>query len=393
MRATLRASGALLLWAAASLAAAQPAPAPAPPLPFAQPVLGPRGPLTADQERDRQQWLAQARQALLADDPAAAQPPLDRAAAIQHSADTELLMVQQMMQRGAYRQALAFAAHAAGAHADVPQARALYAWLAALGGQAAFADAQLTLGLQRLPDDAVLLGTRQALASLQPAGGPPLTPPGRPGPWATGAQVPPQARPVGGGVLLAGGAQALLVLTPAAAAGAGPLWVRDGLGRTRAIRLAPGQPGDPAMLAQLASPLPGGVALAQAPVPAFAGSPAVVLGYLPADDPQPAWPALHLGFLGRPAGDAGQVLGIALPPELPGAAVLDLQGRLLGLSTPSTQAAPGHLLPLPALRKLLGDQAEAAWPVAPAGPRRTPDELYEQALPAVLQVLAVAPQW
>ncbi|MCR5867657.1 hypothetical protein [Aquincola sp. J276] len=396
-------AGAALLGLAAAAALAQPAP-PASAIPplelprFAQPVLGPRGPLSPEQEAGRQQLLARARQALQAGEPAAAQAPLDQAAAMRHSADTELLMVQQMMQRGAYRQALAFAAHAAGAHADVPQARALYAWLAALGGQPAFADAQLSLGLQRLPDDALLLGARQALAGLQPGALQPVVPPGDIGPVATGAVVPPGARAVASGLLLPGGSHALLMLPAEGTPPAARLWVRDGLGRTRAARLQqrPG-PANGLALAVLEAPLEGAAPLAAAAQPGFAGSPAVVVGHLRLPQPAaqaghatpPAWPALHMGFLGRPMGDAAQALGVGVPAELPGALVLDLGGRLLGLALPGGAAAPERLLPLPVLRSLLGEQAQALLPAAAAGPRRTPDELYELALPSVLQVLAM----
>lgn len=357
--------------------------------PFAQPVLGPRGPLSPDQEAGRQQLLAQARAALQAGDAAAAQAPLDQAAALQHAADTELLMVQQMMQRGAYRQALAFAAHAAGAHADVPQARAAYAWLAALGGQPAYAEAQLTLGLQRLPDDPLLLRTRQAIAGLQP-GQQPLPPPGAVGPLATGARVPAAARAVGSGVLLAGGQQALLVLAAPPAAAGRAMWVRDGLGRSRAATPVQTWPGTGWVLvrARLEDVLPQAAVLAGAPAAGFAGSPAVVLGHLQAASPLPAWPSLHLGFLGRPLGADQQALGVGLPAELPGGAVLDLGGRLLGLTLPGHGPTPDRLLPLPALRALLGDQAADLVPAAAPGPRRTPDELYEAALPQLLQALA-----
>lgn len=390
LQAGLRAAAAAaLLCGAAGPAPAQPL-APAEMPRFAQPVLGPRGPLPPDQEAGRQQLLAQARQALQAGDAEAAQAPLDRAAALQHAADTELLMVQQMMQRGAYRQALAFAAHAAGAHADVPQARALYAWLAAVGGQPAFADAQLGLGLQRLPDDAVLLGTRQALATLQAGQTQALPPPGALGPVATGAVLPAGARPVGSGLLLAGGQQALLVLAGPAPTAGQPLWVRDGLGRGRTatpVQAWPGT-GQTVVWVRLDDALPEAAPLASASAAGFAGSPAVVVGHLQAAGPQPAWPVLHLGFLGRPMGEAVQALGIGLPAEQPGGAVFDMAGRLLGLTLPGDAAAPDRLLTLPALRALLGEQAPALLPTAPPGPRRTPDELYEQALPRVLQVLA-----
>lgn len=362
---------------------------------FAQPVLGPRSPLSPDQEAGRQQLLALARQALQAGEPAAAQAPLDRAAAMRHSADTELLMVQQMMQRGAYRQALAFAAHAAGAHPDVPQARVLYAWLAALGGQPDFADAQLVLGLERLPDDAVLLRARQALAGLKPGALQPTVPPGKPGPIATGAEPPPGARAVASGLLLQGGTHALLMLSAEGLQPSMRFWVRDGLGRTRAARLL--RQGAPCglWLAELDAPLEGGAPVAAAAAPGFAGSPAVVVGHLRLETTagasgavSTAWPALHMGFLGRPTGDGAQGLGVGVPAELPGALVLDLSGRLVGLTLPGTAAGPGQLLPLPMLHRLLGEQAHALLPVSAAGPRRTPDELYELALPSVLQVLA-----
>ncbi|MBC7942049.1 MAG: hypothetical protein H7Z19_20225, partial [Chitinophagaceae bacterium] len=54
--------------------------------------------------------------ALAAGDTDSAQRHFDRAAGMVHAADVEMGLVRTYMQAGAYRQALGFASHAAGAH-------------------------------------------------------------------------------------------------------------------------------------------------------------------------------------------------------------------------------------------------------------------------------------
>ena len=62
--------------------------------------------------------LAEGEQRLAAGDAAGAEAAFDRAAGAAHDHDVEISLVRAYMQAGDYRRALAFAAHAAGAHGD-----------------------------------------------------------------------------------------------------------------------------------------------------------------------------------------------------------------------------------------------------------------------------------
>lgn len=330
----------------------------------------------AGSEAERLRRLDEARLALSRGEAEAAAAPLDAAAAMSHAADTELLQLQSLLQRGQVRQALAFAAHTAAAHRDTPEARALHFWLLALSGQPAHAAA--LLAAMPLPDSAVTA----ALPALGQAG---ALPPGLPGPWAHGVDVPATGRPVATGLLLAEGQ---LALVPAAALhDAGPLWLRNGLGR--ASRAAPAA--TDAALAEaglallhvqpaLSPPMP----LQRAPRPAFAGSPALRVAALRLDSAAPAWPLLQAGFLGRMDRDGRQALGWPGGATVGGGPVFDAVGRLVGLALPGADGqerllAAAQLAPLQAL------------PATTEARGRTPDEVYEAALPWVAQLLTQAP--
>ena len=71
--------------------------------------------------------LAEGEMHLAVGDVEEAQAAFDRAASLRHGADIEVSLVRTYMQAGEYRRALAFGAHAAGAHTDFPAATALYA--------------------------------------------------------------------------------------------------------------------------------------------------------------------------------------------------------------------------------------------------------------------------
>ena len=324
-------------------------------------------------EAERQRRLDEARLALSRGEADAAVVPLDAAAAMSHAADTELLQLQSLLQRGRVRQALAFAPHTAAAHRDAPEARALHLWLLAVSGQSAHAAALRADGPPA--GDAVaaallLLGTDVTLAA------------GLPGPWPNGVDVPVDARPVATGLLLDGGA---LALVPAVALlrDSAPLWLRNGLGRASQARPAPA---DAAladaglMLLRVEPPLAPPAPPQRAPRPAFAGSPALRVAALRMDGAAPAWPLLQTGFLGRVDREGRQALGWPSGATLGGGPVFDAAGRLVGLALP----VPGGEQLLPAA--LLGPLQ--ALPVSADARPRTPDEVYEAALPWVAQLLS-----
>ena len=339
-------------------------------------------------EAERQALLLDARAALAVGDSASALNLLDAAAAISHSADTELLTLQAQMQAGDYRGALMFASHTAGAHLHEPDALALYVWMLALGEQRVEARRLLDAGLKRLPDNALLQAMQQQLARTEAGATPELAPQSarvRPGPVGVGATVPTEAQVAGSGLLLGGGRLALVGLASGQANA--QLWVRNGLGQASKARLVQSVQSLGLALLSLEAPL----SLAQstlhrAPRNAFAGSAATAFTLLAAPTPQPAWPAMYRGFLGRvSASSQYQDLGLDLPVVPNGGPVFDQAGRWIGISLASADGAP-KLAPLSALQAALGSYFDTI-PVQPQGSPLALDQQYEQALPLTVQVL------
>jgi hypothetical protein len=362
----------------------------------------------------------------------AARRAFEQAANMAHMAEIELGYLRTQMQAGEYRQALAFAAHTAGAHRDDVEGAALYAWLLKLGDQDAVAEHTLQSALAHAPYDALLRDMRLRWdAGWLQASGRLLQLPARLAPYATGATgatASPQARTVASALLLADGRHAL---APSQALPEhGPIWLRNGLGQTvQASRGAPQAGAAPAessglSLLTLIEPLPVAGGELAAPRDAFAGSPAFALDYPPDPEGLPAWPVLRAGFLGGAAGPrlgqgaasgvaANVPIGVAAPLRqlgvaLPGSGarggpVYDQGGRLIGIAlgvdaahqvdclAPRTAgasaAAPDRMVPISALRQAFGerfgDAATQARPV-PVGA----DELYERGMKTTLQVLA-----
>ena len=349
--------------------------------------------------------VAAAEQALVNGDTAAASAGFERAAAMQHDGAIELGLVRAALQAGDFREALAFCAHTAGAHADEPAAGAFYAWLLRAAGQPGEARRVLAQTQARAPHDPVVAATRQAFENEVPiAIGVLLAAPHRMAPQALmqGAQpaLPDDARTVAAGVLLAGGQAALV---PAAAIeGARRIWVRNGLGRaTEAVldgSTAQALLEHGVTLLRLPEPLPSG-ATALAPRDPFAGSPGFVIGYPPAADSVPAWPTLREGFLGAADGREGlRKLGIEWPTALHGGPVFDAAGRLAGVALRGAAQGPAasgpqsaSMLPVSMFRALaLGLPGRSPAPPATVGAmpgRIAADAAYEQALTVALQVI------
>lgn len=320
------------------------------------------------QEAARQQRLAAARQALSQGEPDAALVPLEEAAGMSHAADTEMLQLQMQLQRGEFRQALAFAAHAAAAHRDEPATRELHLWLLALSGQTEHVrrrleatDIALTGWLDGLDD------ARQPLPASLPA------------PWPHGVEVPLASRPVATAVLVNGGQQALVPREVLAHAGTG-LWLRNGLGRASRAQASAScalPPGESFECVDVQPPLPprrAGAGLQRSPRTAFAGSPVLRLAMLRTGSAAPGWPRLQMGFLGRAH------LGWPAGAALGGGPVFDASGRLLGLARLGPDGLE-QLVPAAALPPL------AALPLREEAAALSPDQVYEAALPFVAQLL------
>lgn len=334
-------------------------------------------------ERDR--FLAQGEASLARGDAASALRAFERAASISHAADAEMGLVRAYMQGGEYRRALAFVAHTAAAHREVPGSATLYAWLLHVGGQTGHAVRVLDEALLRFPADPVV-----ALARRHVHGGDPqssealLDASVRLAPYGTNAGIPTNARAVGSGMLVDRGHRAVVPL--ATLAGARQAWIRNGMGQVSSARVERRVTSEGLAVLKLDPPLPFDAHTAVVPRGAFPGSVAYCVEFPPARDGRPRWPVLSAGFLGASLDHGDRALGIELAPGPRGGPVFDAGGRLAGMAL-SGGLGPDRFVPaarlLASLGEMLGAQASAA-PVA----RAPLDLVYESALRTAVQVIA-----
>lgn len=331
----------------------------------------------------------------------------ERVTRMGHDPSAEMGLVRAYMQDGQYRRALAFCAHVAAEHLDVPGAAILYAELLRAGGQEAVAKTVIAAAIANALSDELVLEAAQAFDSSAPlAEGVLLRTPHRIAPVELSmpgqSSVPRGARVVSSGVLMGDGRHALV---PAAATiddgrRVARLWVRDGFGRTREAAidspaLVP-TPGGAVVLRLLGQLATAGVETAVTNPP-FSGSPGYVLEYAQGRSAAPAWPRLRMGFLGATSGTAGlRSLGIDVGDSRQGGPVLDASGRVVGivLRDAANQATllPVSSWPADASGYRAATKRDRPALAAVASPRRIVpiDEVYERALHLALQVI-VAP--
>jgi hypothetical protein len=329
----------------------------------------------------RQRLLTTGQAQLAAGQTDAAQQSFDQAALLLHAADTEVALVRTYMQAGDYRRALAFGAHAAGAHREMPAATALYAWLLHLGGQTQVAQRTLAQAPGPAADDATMQWATQHLQASFTATTAAPTPPLL-SPSSFGAAVPDNATAVGSALLLGDGEHALV---PTRVLSEHALWLRNGLGQTAAASVVQKDllPGVSLLRLRFAMALPTAVSNSRVP---FAGSPGAMVEFMPNEQGQAAWPVLRLGFFARlPAGDAPRALGIDAPAGPRGGPVFDFNGRLVGMALVD-DGGSNRLLGIDSLIAV----SAVKWPLAAA--TQTPervgaDSIYEAALRLTLQVL------
>ena len=331
----------------------------------------------------RQAMLDQAEAALRAGELERAAAAFERAGSVRHAADAELGLIRTWMQGGEYRRALAFAAHTAGAHPDAPAGIGLYAWLLHIGGQQAIALQLLARAQTRMPQDATLAATAALLK--HPAAAPApilLASPGRFAPLGEEPPAPTGALRVNGSATLVDGGRRALT-SRAVVGDAARLWLRDGLGRVAAARIARRLDEIGLVGLELDPALDGG-SIALPDRDPFPGSPAFAVEFARDEAALPAWPQLHVGFLGAPSGEGVYRLGIDAADDASGGPVYDAAGRLVGVTVNDR----GHavLLAPSRLRRLI-DAAGAAAPVSGGSGRLAVDEIYERSLRAVAQVL------
>jgi tetratricopeptide (TPR) repeat protein len=346
----------------------------------AQPAAGP------GETIERGRLLGEGEALLAAGDANGAQQNFEKATQLLHAADAELSLVRAYMQAGEYRRALAFCAHAAGAHLEVPGGAVLYAWLLNVGGQSRAATATLAQATERAPDDPVLRqGQASLLTSWPTAVGVLAEGPWRAAPYAWGATVPAAARVVGSGVLLASGRAALVPTSLLSETQR--IWLRNGLGQTVEGMIEQRLDPVPLTLLQLTQPLATPSDSKVAVREPFGGSPGYTLEYAPEAGDYAAWPLLRQGFFGNVPREGLRLLGIEAPSGGPrGGPVLDAGGRLTGFAIIDAEGRD-RLIPLAAL------PAELSAQVGPAGDtsnvRMPPDEIYERGLRLALQVIVL----
>lgn len=344
--------------------------------------------------------LLQAGEAALARmDANAAVDSFDRAALILHAADTEIALVRAYMQGGQYRRALAFGAHTAGAHLDETGGVALYAWLLHAGGQGVIAQRLLTQAQGSSPNNTLLAQVQARLKSGAPlATGKLLALPIRLAPYGSSLGLPPSARVLGSGLLVASGRQALvpLALLPRS----GKFWLRNGLGQLSRGTLQKRLPAIGLAWVRLESALPAPEDFWIA-ADAFPGSVGYAVEYIASRDSTPAWPMLRTGFLGAALGDGGErLLGIDMPAGPRGGPVFDAAGRLTGLALPARVAKTGksptqdRLIPVSALQSQLKSSGQGTTmlgspPPADLPPRAALDRIYETSLKATVQLIGI----
>ena len=351
-----------------------------------------------------------------------AQHAFEKAALILHAADSEMALVRSYMQAGEYRRALAFGAHTAGAHLDVVGSAALYAWLLHSGGQHGAAKRLLAEADARVPNQAIVKNVQQQLASGSPvASGEQLSPPTRLAPYASTAGLPASARVIASAVLLPGAASgtgsfALVPLASLASTPSAPalsraqadqtLWLRNGLGQLSSATLEEQVPSLGVALLRLAAPLPLPDGLVLAAADPFPGSTAYTIEYPVTQIGRPlapAWPQLHMGFMGAMAlpdnpTSTARLMGISLPAGPRGGGLFNAAGQFTGLAVPAANYMPGApdlLVTIGQLRQALGSRAAtfglALEPGQPGAPRAAPttvDRIYEAGLKNTLQLIS-----
>ncbi|WP_236674861.1 serine protease [Piscinibacter sp. HJYY11] len=315
--------------------------------------------------------LERADAALAAGESLGAQAAYEQAAALQHAARIEVGWVRARMQAGGYRQAVAFAAHAAGAHPEEAHGALLYAHLLNAGGQTQAAHSVLSRARERLPGEPLLQAPLSSCPSHRSGVPDELQLP------SLGEPLPPGLVVAGSALLLDDGQHALVPL--AMADEQTPLWVRNGLGRTQAARMVSRDVAAGTAVLALAAPLDTPATLSRAPREAFPGSPAFVTGYAASAHAKPAWPQLCAGFLGTPPPDGGpRPLGIAIEAGSVGAPVFDSAGRLIGLVGPIGPTGTPTLLSARNVTSIPTSNDTSPRPL---------DEVYERSLRSSLQLI------
>ena len=334
----------------------------------------------------RMRLLSRGEAALAAGKAVEAREAFERLASAVHTAEVELPIVRSFMQGGDYRRALAFCAHAAGAHGEFPAGMALYAWLLHAGGQTQVARTVLDEALSRSPDAPTLVQAHAALAGPWPVASGVLGQGAwRAAPYAWGPDVQRTSQVVGSGVLMQDGATALV--PSHLVDGVRKVWVRNGLGQTSETTVVLRLESAPLTLLRLSQPLYAPAPITYVLREPVAGRPGYTLEYAPGAGTDAAWPLLRQGFFSNAPRDGGpRPLALGTSAGAHGGPVFDAQGRLVGIGL--NDAIRGdRFLPIAAwgaeVLPLSGQPTDGSQGTS----RMATDEIYENGLRTALQIV------
>jgi hypothetical protein len=346
--------------------------------PLSRAAQGAMAPLREDLLRQAEASLAnlQAAQALAL---------FEKAALIAHSSDTEMGIVRAHMQAGNYQRAVAFAAHAAGAHLDEVEATALYAWLLWIGGQQSSALRLLDDAKERKPRSGMIASVQQQLRSARPLAVMPS--PGsalRLLPYGGSAGIAKGAKTIGSGLLCDAGRRVLVPVDTLRRLKTS-VWVRTAIGDFSQATIEQQDSSSGIGVLKLKKtatnvrdPVFSGVA-------AFPGSIGYVSDFVPASHSNPAWPLLSSGFLGTPTtgvSDTKRSIAVGFPDGPRGGPVFDKAGIVVGLALPNHQ-----MILAPELLKILGGLRVESRAMTDKMPQKNSDQIYEQSLHNVVQII------
>lgn len=339
----------------------------------------------ATTEDERTQLLKRGEEALSASRINEAWLAFERASNMKHAVDAETALVRTFMQAGQYRRAVNFAAHTSGVHAGDPSGVGLYGWLLHVGGQRAAAERLLAEASTRLPAQRFLgevnaaIRTHAAFPEQDQA-----TATVRLYPYTDSGSALQKAIVAGTAVLIDQGRHA--IVPTRSLANVKTVWLRNGTGQTRKASVKKQIRANGLTLLALQEPLPLAHGPLLAPSDPFPGSVGYVAEYATNAKPTPAWPVLHVGFLGLPMDNsADRALGVDMPAGPRGGAVFDSMGRLAGIAVKGPGGSDQVVI-ISRMREHLKQWLPASTGNVDAS-KPSAEQIYETALQTTLQVL------
>jgi hypothetical protein len=245
----------------------------------------------------------------------------EQAALIAHRADIEIGIVRAHMQSGHSQQALAFCAHAAGAHLNEPSATLLYAHLLGLIGQRMYSERLMSECRVRFGENIAQRTTVRLAPYFETEG------------------LPTRAKVLGSGLVLNDGEHVVMPSALMLRKTSSKLWVRFATGELSRAKIED-QVGADFLVLHLADKprAKNNRVVAIAPRPAFPGSLAYIVQLKSSLVLE--WPTLWTTFVGGAVDDSGHgsfsesrrfvdMLEVSSPVE--GTPVLDQKGAVIGL--------------------------------------------------------------